>query len=440
MKRRTQLWLTTSAIVLALILGAGFQKTLSARGNTETYKGLKVFSDVIEEIEANYVDDVDSKELIQKAIEGMVGSLDPHSTLLPPEAFEELQVDTKGEFGGIGIVITMKDGRLTVISPIEGTPAFKAGIKAEDIVVKVDDKITKDMALWEAVKLMRGPKGKGVKITVARKGEKEFLEFDLIRDTIPITSVRYTELQSGYGYVWVTNFRENTESELKDALKELQKKAALKGLVLDLRGNPGGLLDQAIAVSDLFLSNGPIVSIRGRTDDSQKVYTASRLGTQANYPVVILINEGTASASEIVAGALQDQQRAVILGTASFGKGSVQTVRPLKDGYALKYTIARYYTPSGRSIQAQGIQPDLEVAYRPFEDKEEENSPILKEKDLEGHLEAELPELEKGNEAEKKAEGTTDNNLLLDAERLKKDNQIQRALDILVGYAIISRN
>lgn len=427
------LMVAVSIVALVILGSASFHRTVSAKANTETYKGLKVFSDVIEEIEANYVDEVKTEDLIQKAIQGMVGSLDPHSAFLPPEAFEELQMDTKGEFGGIGIVITTKNGLLTVISPIEGTPAFKAGIQAEDVIVEVDGESTKDMMLWEAVKRMRGPKGEKVLIRVVRKGVSEPIEFTLVRDLIPIDSVRYALLRPGYGYVWVTNFRENTTEDLKKALEEIKQKGELKGLVLDLRGNPGGLLDQAVSVSDLFLEGGDIVSIQGRKNISPQIFKARKRGTEPNYPIVVLINAGSASASEIVAGALQDHKRAVILGTTSFGKGSVQTVRPLKDGYALKYTIARYFTPLGRSIQAEGIEPDIRVAQRILEEDTEAESRMLHERDLRNHIEKkDAPQKEETKVPVVASSG-------LDMERLMKDQQVQRALDILVGYGIFGK-
>ncbi|MFH2096490.1 MAG: S41 family peptidase, partial [Bacteroidota bacterium] len=356
---------------------AGHTKTIFA-ANDETYKGLKVFSNVIEEIEQNYVDPVEAEKLIQKAIQGMLTGLDPHSAFLPPEDFEELQVDTKGEFGGIGIVISIKDNVLTVISAIDGTPAYIAGIKADDKIIKVDDEPTKNMQLWEAVKKMRGPKGTSVIITVIRKGEPEPIDFELVRDVIPIESIKYVTLKSGYGYVWITNFRDNTTEDLKTALTELEaENNSLNGLVVDLRDNPGGLLNQAVDVSDAFLPEGVIVSIKGRHD--QNIFKAHNDPSDKNYPIVVLINGGSASASEIVAGALQDNKRALILGTPSFGKGSVQTVKSLRDGYGIKYTIARYYTPNGTSIQAQGIQPDIILKHRVLSSGQDDGeSPFIK--------------------------------------------------------------
>ena len=450
-KRHGKLCLAVISIILFCIIGSGFYRDISA-GDKETYKGLKMFADVIDLVEKNYVDEVDTKELIQKAIQGMVSSLDPHSQLLPPEAFEELQIDTKGEFGGIGIVITMQKGLLTVISPIEGTPAQKAGVKAGDIIIKVDGEYTKDMMLWEAVKKMRGPQGESVIITIVREGLDKPIDFNLVRDIIPIESVRYISLESGYGYVRVSNFQDSTSTDLKAAIKKLESsKMPLKGLVFDLRDNPGGLLNQAIEVSDMFIDEGNIVSIKGRQKRHTKVFKAHANINKHNYPIVVLINGGSASASEIVAGALQDHKRALILGTTSFGKGSVQTVETLKDGYGLRFTIARYYTPNGRSIQAQGIIPDIKVKYKLLTDDGDKEERMLKEKDLKNHLIAEpfgdkkkLTETKKHKKKHKKK--TKDIKKIktetrygpLNQESLRSDNQIMRALDILKSYQIFS--
>lgn len=446
-KRYIKLWVVTAIAVIFWTVGAGFYRDLSA-GNEETYKGLKLFSDVIELVEKNYVDPVETKDLIQKAIQGMVNSLDPHSSLLPPEAFEELKVDTKGEFGGIGIVITLQKRILTVISPIEGTPAFRAGVKAGDKIIKVDGVPTKDMALWEAVKKMRGPKGTAVEITVAREGSPEPINFTLIRDIIPIESVKSLTIKPGYGYIRVTNFQDHTTEDLLQALDRLESgDVRLKGLVLDLRDNPGGLLDEAISVSDVFLEEGEIVSIKGRQKRNTKSYKAHKNKVKRNFPIVLLINGGSASASEIVAGALQDQKRALILGTTSFGKGSVQTVETLRDGYGLKFTIARYYTPTGRSIQAQGIVPDIVVKFQRIDpdEKTDSDESLLKEKDLKNHLEAE-PEKgapkenkqRKENQKEKKLKKQKTNfrHGSLNPEVLQEDNQVVRALEILLSYDI----
>ena len=377
--------------VCVFISIAGFS-TLQA--DDKTYKSLKLFTDVLEELEKNYVDDVDTEKLIHNAIKGMVGNLDPHSSFMPPQAFDELQDDTKGEFSGIGIVITMKDSILTVVSPIEGTPAYNAGIQAGDMIIRIDDKSTKDMELWEAVNLMRGPRHKAVLITVIRQNEPKPIKFSLMRDMIPMESVRSVMLKPGYGYLRITNFRMSTLNDIKNHLEKLESQnKGLKGLIMDLRDNPGGLLDQAVKISDLFLAKGNIVSIKGRKEVNTQVFKAFPSDEDRSYPVVVLINGGSASASEIVAGALQDHSRALILGTTSFGKGSVQTVHPLRDKFGIKYTIARYYTPNGRSIQAKGIEPDIEVEYEILTKKEKKDSAfdrMIKEKDLKNSLKPEM--------------------------------------------------
>ncbi len=444
-------FLTICIAMLFWMAGLNFYRDNLANGD-EGYKNLKLFTDVIRLIEKNYVETVDKEELIQKAIQGMVRSLDPHSSFLPPKAFEELQVDTHGEFGGIGIVITMKDGILTVVSPIEGTPAYQAGIQAMDRIIKVDGEPTQDMELWEAVSKMRGEEGTRVTITILREGESEPIDFPLVRDTIPIESVKAIMIEPGFGYIWLTNFRDNTTDDLIAALEDFKSnKTPLKGLILDLRDNPGGLLNQAVSVSDLFLDSGDIVSIKGRGEASIKTYNANSNVSYTSFPMVVLINGGSASASEIVAGALQDNKRALILGTVSFGKGSVQTVESLRDGYGLKYTIARYYTPMGKSIQAEGIHPDIVVLHRYLDQKLKTDKKRIKEKDLKNHLGAEPNNFfnnDKDNESEKesgnhkKRPDTPDIRNLetrhgpLKLEQLKADNQVMRALDMLIGYDI----
>jgi carboxyl-terminal processing protease len=445
-KQHIKLWLALLIAVIFWTVGSGFYRNLSAKG-AETYKGLKLFSDVIELIENNYVDPVKSKDLIDKAIQGMVSGLDPHSAFLSPDDFKELQIDTQGEFTGIGVSITLKDGFVTVISPIEGTPAYKAGIKAGDRIIKVNGKPTRD--LREAVKLIRGPKGTEVTVTIAREESKKPIDFKIIRDIIPVESVKAVELKPGYGYVWVTNFRENTTEDLVAALDKLESgKTPLRGLILDLRDDPGGLLDQAIEVSDLFLDKGIILSIRGREEKNNQVFKATPNQTKRAYPIVVLINGGTASASEIVAGALQDQKRALIMGTTSFGKGSVQSVERLRDGYALKLTIARYYTPSGRSIQAKGIVPDI-IVKRQFITKENTSfakEGMIREKDLKNHLQA-VPESENNHkkQGENKEKAPKKQKVLkpvfiygkLNLKQLQADNQVTRALDVLLSYQIL---
>jgi carboxyl-terminal processing protease len=444
--RPVKLWLVMVAAVVVWMAGAGFQRANSANTNDNLYEGLKLFSDVIELIQREYVDEVDAKDLIHKAIQGMVQSLDPHSSLMPPDAYEDLQIDTKGKFTGIGIHITMRDGFVTVISPIEDTPADKAGIEAGDRIIKVDGQLAKD--LREAVRMMRGPRGSKVTVTIMRNGIKKPLEFELTRDEIPILSVKSIALKPGYGYVRISNFTGTTTQEFEKALEKLESSPPpMKGLVLDLRNNGGGLLNQAISVSDIFLDKGQILSIKGRDKKNTKVFNATPSAAQRNYPIVVLINGGTASASEIVAGALQDHKRALVIGTTSFGKGSVQTVENLRDGSGLKLTIARYYTPSGRSIQAKGIEPDIALKFKrtEAEDPAEKEEMSFKEKDLENHLEAEGEPAEKP--APKKTEKTDKGKTPikdaearvgpLKVESLQTDNQVMRALEILMGHDVL---
>jgi len=450
--RQIKLWVTVAVAVGFWTIGAGFFRDLSATTD-ETYKGLKLFSDVIELIEKNYVEPADTKKLIEDAIQGMVHGLDPHSSLLSPEDYKELQVDTQGEFTGIGVSITSRDGMVTVVSAIQGTPAYKAGIKSGDIIVKIGTEPTKN--LRDAVNRIRGPKGSKISVTLIREGAPEPLEFELVRDVIPIESVRSLSLKPGYGYIWITNFRDNTTPDLVSALEKLESgPTPLKGLILDLRNNPGGLLNQSIEVSDLFLEKGTILSIKGRQDRNTKVFTAHPNVVKRNYPMVVLINGGSASASEIVAGALQDHKRALVMGTTSFGKGSVQNVEALRDGYGLKLTIARYFTPSGRSIQAKGIEPDIEVKQDLGRTKEKPGrEPLVmpKEKDLENHLEAEPG---KGHKNTKEPKPSQDKNPdknpapsqtgpeeegvdgFVSPERLEMDTQVKRALETLISYDI----
>jgi carboxyl-terminal processing protease len=446
--RNVYRWALVAAMALAVaILGPGVYRGMTDN-REETYQGLKVLSDVLDLVEKNYVDEVEPKKLIENAIQGMVSSLDPHSSLLTPEAFKELQIDTQGEFTGIGIHVTMRDNLVTVISPIEGTPAYEAGIKAGDKIIKVDGTTTED--LRDAVKRMRGPKGTKVSITVVREGEPKPLEFNLIRDVIPIHSVKSTLLQPGFGYVWVTHFRDSTYDDLVKALDQLEAtKPPLKGLVFDLRDNPGGVLEQAIRISDLFLDKGIIMTSKGRLKQHTRVYRASADSKPRNYPMVVLINGGSASASEIVAGAWQDHKRALILGTTSFGKGSVQAIENLRDGYALKLTIARYYTPSGRSIQAKGVVPDIVVKDRILKDEPGgDQERMLKEKDLANHLDSgEAPAENDHKPSDKKQPkkdklpGKIKTRLNpLDPAQLVKDSQVRRALDILIGYGIFKKS
>lgn len=431
-------------IVVCLVWSLSLGGFNIVQGSEQTYKGLKMFSDVIEIIERNYVDPVESEKLIHGAIQGMVSSLDPHSAFMPPDVYNELQIDTRGEFGGIGIVISVRQGFLTVVAPIEGTPASRAGIKAMDRILEVDGEVTKDMTVMEAVKKMRGPKGTEVTLTIMRDDFEKSREFSLVRDIIPIDSVHYTSLKPGYGYIRVTNFQDNTQNELIKALDDLASgEQALKGVILDLRDNPGGLLGQAVSAADLFLKDGDIVSMKGRQNKHTKVYRAHPDGMEGDFSMVVLINSGSASASEILAGALQDHGRAVVLGTTSFGKGSVQSVEPLREGYGIKLTIAKYYTPSGRSIQAEGIVPDITVRAGTVElvpvDQETKR---ITEADLQNHLDGDR-EGEDDEEAESGEEGadSADETVAygeLSVERLMKDFQVNRALEIMIGHHILS--
>ena len=337
-------------IIFPLLLISSHKVFGSTDDMQEAYKNLEIFSNVLSIVQQNYVDDIDTQETIEGAIKGMLSSLDPHSSFLKPDDFKELQVETKGSFSGIGIEITTKDNMLTVVSPIEDTPAFKAGIQAGDRIIKIEGESTKDMSLIEAVKKLRGQKGSEVTISIHREGWTDLQDFTIIRDVIPIHSVRSNILEPGYGYIRVTNFQRNTSNDLQASLEELLKEGPLRGLVLDLRNNPGGLLDSSVKIVDIFLDEGIIVSTKGRLKDQNMEFSAHGGGPEYDFPIVILINSGTASASEIVAGALQDHNRALILGTQSFGKGSVQTIIPMAAGSGLRLTTARYYTPNGTSI------------------------------------------------------------------------------------------
>jgi carboxyl-terminal processing protease len=434
--------LVTITLLVALNMGASMtDRTVATAGGT--YENLKIFADTLTLVQKNYVEEVDAKELIYGAIRGMLSSLDPHSSFMTPEDFKEMQVETKGSFGGVGIEITMRDKALTVVSPIEDTPAFKAGIKSKDLIVKIDGEPTKDMTIMEAVKMMRGKVGEKVVLSIFREGEPKLLDFPIIRAVIKIKSVKHKPLDENYGYVRVSQFQERTTPDLKAALKKLKTKDGnFKGLILDLRNNPGGLLDQAVKVTDLFLKEGLIVYTDGRLESQKMRFTAKESGTEPDYPIVVLVNAGSASASEIVAGALQDTGRALILGTKSFGKGSVQTILPLEDGSGVRITTARYYTPKGRSIQAEGIEPDLVVQNRlPASEKPHK---AIREKDLKGHMpngngkdSGEKEDKKPAEEPEEKdAAEAAPVPVLADVE---KDQQVKSALDILKSWEIFKK-
>jgi carboxyl-terminal processing protease len=349
--------LLSSMLLLVLILPAS-----ALPADEAVYQGLANFTKVLDLIERNYVDKVDSEELTQNAIEGMLKTLDPYSAYLSPERYRELEIGTSGEFGGVGMEVAVENGVLKVISPIEGSPADIAGIKPGDLIMEIDGKSTRGMVVYDAVKLLRGPKGSSVTVTIAREGEGS-RHINLTRDVIRIKSVKYKLLDDGIGYIKVSQFQENVSNELTAALSklELDNGGSLRGLVLDLRNNPGGLLDEAIKVTDEFIDKGLIVSVRGRTSDQSKEYYATKGESKRDLSLVVLVNKGSASASEVVAEALQDSKRATIVGSKTFGKGSVQTIIQLDDGSGLKLTTAKFYAPSGRSISDVGVTPDIIV-------------------------------------------------------------------------------
>lgn len=421
------------------------QRHSSAEGKGSDYESIELFTDVMAIIKKSYVEEVDTKKLVYGAINGMLSSLDPHSSFMPPDTYKEMKIDTKGAFGGLGIEISIKDGVLTVISPIEDTPAFKAGIKSGDMIIKIDDKFTKDLNINDAVKRMRGKKGTKVVLTIMREGFEKPKEFPLLRDVIQVKSIRSQLMDGGYGYVRIVQFQEKTDEDLAKALKTLKEenKGELKGLVLDMRNDPGGLLDQAVRVADHFIPEGQmIVYTEGREKDSKMQFTAKNGGKEPGYPIVVVINGGSASASEIVAGALQDHKRAIILGTQSFGKGSVQTIIPLSDDSGLRLTTARYYTPKGRSIQAKGITPDIMVeAVELPKTTAKSDSLHLREKDLENHFEGEdktgAADVKKDDKKIDKKDEKSEKIPQQLEERLKNDYQVLRALDLLKGWELI---
>ncbi len=440
-------WLIIIALICVFMVIGTYQahQIASARENG-TYEQLKIFGSVLDLVQRNYVEEIPPKKLIYGAVQGMLKSLDPHSSFMKPEDYKELQIETKGRFTGIGIEISLKDGILTVVSPIEGTPAYKAGLKANDKILKIEGKTTKNMTLIESVKLLRGAKGTDVTISIYREGWRRLKDITLTRDVIPIKSVRSRMLEEGYGYIRISNFQDKTTFELEKALKELEKGKGLKGLVLDLRNNPGGLLDQAVKVADVFLKKGLIVYTDGRIEEQKMRFEAHPDKHPHNYPIAVLVNEGSASASEIVAGALQDHKRAIILGVQTFGKGSVQTIIPLEDGSAVRLTTARYYTPNGRSIQAKGIVPDIEVHYTPMA-KPKEKDEIFHfptERDLEGHLinedepiEDELNSVKDKKDKPEAVDSEVDNGE--ETQPPPMDNQLEEAVRILKAWAIFKQ-
>jgi carboxyl-terminal processing protease len=454
-----------SLCVLAGSLLAWNYSTVTATTH-DTYESLEAFSRILSLVQENYVDEVDSQKAIEGAIKGMLTTLDPHSSYMKPDDFKELQVETQGSFGGIGIEITMKDNIPTVVSPIEGTPAFAKGLKAGDKIVKIGDEPTTDMSLMEAVKRLRGPKGSEVTISIHRKGWSDLKEITLVRDTIPIHSVKSKLLEPGYPYIRIVNFQAHTTDDFNKALTDLEKEGAIKGLILDLRNNPGGLLDQSVKIADIFINEGVIVSTKGRIKEQNTSFYARDNKTKYKFPLVVLVNEGSASASEIVAGALQDHKKAVVIGAQTFGKGSVQTIIPMDNGAGLRLTTARYYTPSGRSIQATGITPDIIVPspISPVENETKEDEPskkprYLREKDLKHHigngLNEDLTEKDAGPKSEEKPKAdetskadetpnaqekaSTAEEKTLPEDDLSKDQQLSTAFTLLKGLNVLGR-
>ncbi|HKJ75983.1 MAG TPA: S41 family peptidase [Gammaproteobacteria bacterium] len=436
--------------LLVLALGVALGVSLSLGGSvfadrTEQSQGegstlpldeLRTFSEVFGKIKSDYVESVSDRDLLESAIRGMLTGLDPHSTYLDQEEFKELQVGTTGEFGGLGIEVGMEDGFVKVIAPIDDTPAERAGVEAGDLVIRLDDTPVKGMSLGEAVKIMRGKPGTDITLTIVRDGVDKPLKITITRAVIQVKSVKYRTLEPGFGYLRVTNFQTKSGEDVLQAVSDLKKEndGELKGLILDLRNNPGGVLGAAVSVSDAFLKKGKIVYTEGRSEDAQLDFSATPEDILKGAPMVVLVNGGSASASEIVAGALQDHKRAIVMGKRTFGKGSVQTIFPLQNNTGVKLTTARYYTPSGRSIQAEGIVPDIKLKLvQVAEDEEGEFTP-LKEADLSRHLENgdAKEKKETAEEAAEKAKGEE-----ADTALAKEDFALYEALNLLKGLEIL---
>ena len=446
-------WLAPAAIIFVFIVGFLSGDITASRHAAQAnvvFGKLKIFGDVLSVIQGSYVEEPNVDELVQGAIKGMLQTLDPHSSYLTPDMLKQVEVETKGVFGGLGIEIGVKDGILTVIAPIEDTPAARAGLQAGDKIIKIEKESTRDMTVVDAVKKLRGEPGTKVTISIAREGISEPRSYTITRDIIKIKSVKTKAMGDGIAYIKLNQFQQDTNGELEKALQAAQKeKEGLKGLVLDLRNNPGGLLDQAVKVADEFVESGLIVYTDGRIESQKYKYFARKEGTYTGFPIVVLVNAGSASASEIVAGALQDHGRAILLGTKTFGKGSVQTILPLEDGSALRLTTARYYTPNGRSIQAKGIEPDIVVT-----DGREppDGHPSLREKDIERHLRGE-GEVETGAKPDTKPDTQAPSQKKMEKEgggngrkegapsvkgpkEDEKDPQLERAVELLKGWEL----
>tara|TARA_Y100000022_G_scaffold199849_1_gene213349 strand:- start:312 stop:1574 length:1263 start_codon:yes stop_codon:yes gene_type:complete len=399
---------------------------ISAEEDKDVYKYLNLFGEAFEKIKNNYVEPINSKDLIESAIEGMLTSLDPHSSYLNNKELNELRVQTKGEFGGLGIEVTLENGFVKVIAPIDDTPAYKAGIKAGDLITHLDDEPVLGMTLSEAVSIMRGKVGSKIKLTV-RRNENEKVDINIIRAIIQLKSVK-SRIENNIGYIRVSSFNQKVDKQIIDSISSFKKKNSLIGYVLDLRNNPGGLLDQAVNVTDIFLERGEIVSTKGRNGKRGSRYNAVKKDLTDGLPLVVLINQGSASASEIVAGALQDHKRAIIMGTKSFGKGSVQTIIPSGEDVAIKLTTAKYYTPSGRSIQQTGIDPDILVEQAELKKLDNQRR---KESDLRGAIDN-----EQLNENESKKSKKQNNDKNIDEE--SDDYQLTRAFDLILAINLIN--
>ncbi|MCJ2163879.1 MULTISPECIES: S41 family peptidase [unclassified Pseudodesulfovibrio] len=416
---RVTLWIVTFLFLFTLTVAPA--PTIA--GNEDHFEALKRFSQILDLVEGNYVQPVTQKELIDNSIKGMLEELDPHSTYLSPEDFKDMQSDTAGKFSGIGIEISLDQGRLIVVSPIEDTPAYKAGLLAGDLILEINGESTQDMTLMDAVKRIRGEKGTTVTLLILHKDTNKPEEVAIVRGTIPIVNVKTQSLEDGYLYLRLTKFQESSTRNLRDEIAAYQKEHTLKGIVFDLRNNPGGLLGQAVSVADTFIEDGTIVYIQGKDKASRKDFYATKNANEIQVPLVTLINAGSASASEIVAGALQDHKRSLIVGERSFGKGSVQTIIPMSDGSGIKLTTALYYTPGGRSIQAKGIEPDIRLPY--IAPSENENNMrdlyTVREKDLSGHLE----------NGDKSTKNKKDEDAEKAKDMLARDNQLRMALELV---------
>ncbi len=433
-KKFITLGFASVTLVTSLLLSSSLiaeEEIKEKKSEVSRLESLAKFSKVISIVEKYNVDDISIEELMEKALQGMMSNLDAHSNYLTQKDFKKLKVQTDGEFGGLGITVGIRDGALTVIAPIEGTPADKAGLKSEDIILKIDGESTIGMSINEAVSKMRGKVGEPIDIAIVREGESKPLNIHIVRGIITIESVYTKRIGDDILYIRVTSFDKKVTADVSEAIKKA--KDTTKGIVLDLRNNPGGLLDQAVGLVDVFVDDGDIVSQKGRHERDKKVYSASKHKTLTHVPVVVLVNGGSASASEIVSGSLQDHKRAVIIGTKTFGKGSVQVVLPITSEEAIKLTIARYYLPSGRTIQAVGVTPDIEVSAGEVTTRKNEFA--IKEADLKKHLEKELEKVD-GKKDKKKADNA-DKKDIITPEMMNKDIQLKEAVDIIKALVII---